>query len=60
MLQSVIGSSSHALQEMTIKSLKFFAIAFALLFTLPTKAETPFVLESAWVVGHNNWLPFLQ
>ena len=39
----------------TMKSFPFLALAFFLLCVSTMRAETPFVLESAWVVGSNEW-----
>jgi len=39
-----------------MKSFGTFGIAFALLFAPPTKAETPFVIETAWIVVNNEWM----
>ena len=39
-----------------MKSFGVLAILFILLLAFPTKAETPFVIESAWVVANNEWL----
>ena len=43
-----------------MKSPRVLSILFFLLLALPAKAETPFVIESAWVVANNEWLELLN